>query len=70
MQSGDAQGLTRDTEAADESVAELAEGDQASEAEVIEGVENVGTHPERPVRSHEDQRPAYKNEPPPDPDWK
>jgi len=69
-QSGDAQGLAPDTEAADESVEELAEDDQAYEAEVIEGVEDAGNHPERPVRSHDDQRPAHESELPPDPDWK
>jgi len=69
-QSGDAQGLARDTEAADESVEELAEDDQAYEAGVIEGVEDAGNHPERPVRSHEDQRPSHESELPPDPDWK
>lgn len=69
-QSGDAQGLPADTEASDESVEELAEDDQAYEAEVIEGVEEAGDHPERPVRSHEDRRPAHDSELPPDPDWK
>jgi hypothetical protein len=64
-QSGDAQGLAPDAEAADESVEELAEDDQAYEAEVIEGVEDAGNHPERPVRSHEDQRPAHESELPP-----
>jgi hypothetical protein len=69
-QSGDTQGLTADTEAADESVEELAEEDQAYEAGVIDGVEEAGDHPERPVRSHEDRRPAHESELPPDPDWK
>lgn len=69
-QSGDTQGLAPDTEAADESVEELAEEDQAYEAAIIEGVEDAGDHPERPVRSHEDQRPAHESELPPDPDWK
>jgi hypothetical protein len=69
-QSGDTQGLTAETEAADESVEELAEEDQAYEAEVVEGVEDAGDHPERPVRSHEDRRPATEDELPPDPDWK
>lgn len=69
-QSGDAQGLPLDSEAADESVGELAEDDQAFEAEVVEGVEDAGDHPERPVTSHEDKRPAHESELPPDPDWK
>jgi hypothetical protein len=69
-QSGDAQGLDADTEAADESVQELAEDDQAYEAGVVEGVEDAGDHPERPVRSHEDGRPSRESELPPDPEWK
>lgn len=69
-QSGDIQGLGKDSEAAPESVEELAEDDQAYEAEVVEGVEDAGDHPERPVRSHEDRRPAHESELPPDPDWK
>jgi hypothetical protein len=69
-QSGDTQGLAPDSEAAEESVEELAEEDQAFEAGVIDGVEEAGDHPERPVRSHEDRRPAHESELPPDPDWK
>ena len=69
-QSGDTQGLSTDSEAADESVEELAEDDQAYEAGVVGGVEDAGAHPERPVRSHEDKRPAQESELPPDPDWK
>jgi hypothetical protein len=69
-QSGDIEELPSDGEAADESVEELAEDDQAFEASVIDGVERAGDHPERPVRSHEDKRPALESELPPDPDWK
>ncbi len=69
-QSGDTQGLAPDAEAADESVEELAEEDQAYEAGIIEGVEDAGSHPERPVRSHEDRRPSHEDELPPDADWK
>jgi hypothetical protein len=69
-QSGDAQDLDAGSEAADESVEELAEDDQAYEAGVVEGVEDAGNHPERPVRSHEDRRPAHESQLPPDPDWK
>jgi hypothetical protein len=69
-QSGDTQGLSTDSEAADESVAELAEEGQAFEAEIVEGVEDAEKHAERPVHSHEDQRPAHESELPPDPDWK
>jgi hypothetical protein len=69
-QSGDTQGLPEDSEAAPESVGELAADDQAYEADVVTGVEDAGDHPERPVRSHEDRRPAHESELPPDPDWK
>ena len=54
-QSGDAQGLPRTAEADEESVEELAETDQAYEAEVVEGVEEAGDHPERPVHTREDK---------------
>ena len=69
-QSGDMQGLAPDTEVYDESVEELAEDDQAYEAGVVGGVEDAGNHPERPVRSHQDQRPAYESELQLDPGWK
>jgi hypothetical protein len=54
-QSGDAEGLSQIAEADEESVAELAETDQEYEAEVVEGVEDAGDHPERPVRTREDK---------------
>jgi len=69
-QSGDTQALPPDGEAADESVEELVEDDQPFEASVVDGVERAGDHPERPVRSHEDNRPSLESELPPDPDWK
>lgn len=69
-QSGDAQGLSGDNEADAESVEGLAEDDQAYEAEVVDGVEDAGDHPERPVHSHEDRRPRHESELPPEPDWK
>jgi hypothetical protein len=69
-QSGDTQGLAEISEAAAESVESLAEDDQAYEAEVVDGVEDAGDHPERPVRSREDRRPAHESELPPDPEWK
>jgi len=53
-QSGDTQGLSQIADAADESVEELADTDQAYEAEAIGGVEDAADHPERPVRSSED----------------
>ena len=48
-QSGDVQGLSQRTTAAEESVEELAETDQDYEAEVEIGVEDAADHPERPV---------------------
>jgi len=55
-QSGDDQGLSPIAEADVESVEELAHTDQAYAAEVVEGVEDAGDHPERPVRVREDTR--------------
>jgi hypothetical protein len=54
-QSGDDQGLSQIAEADGESVEELAETDQAYEAEVVEGVEDAGDNPERPVQTREDK---------------
>jgi hypothetical protein len=54
-QSGDAQGLSQIAEADEESVEELAETDQAYEAEAVEGVEDAGDHPGRPVQTREDK---------------
>jgi len=54
-QSGDAQGLSQVAEVDEESVGELAETDRAYEAEAVEGVEDAGNHPERPVRKREDK---------------
>jgi len=56
-QSGDDEGLSQIAEADEESVEELADTDQAFEAEAVEGVEDAGDHPERPVRIREDKRP-------------
>jgi len=50
-QSGDSQGLSDIEEANEESVEELAESDQALEASIVEGVEDAGDHPERPVHT-------------------
>ncbi len=55
-QSGDDQGLSQIAEADVESVEELADTDQAFAAEAVEGVEDAGDHPERPVRVREDKR--------------
>jgi N utilization substance protein A len=57
-QSGDTQGLSPIADDADESVEELADNGQAYEAEAVEGVEDAADHPERPVHTHEDQRPS------------
>ena len=54
-QSGDDQGLSPIAEADVESVEELAETDQAYAAEAVEGVEDAGNHPGRPVRTREDK---------------
>jgi hypothetical protein len=54
-QSGDTQGLSQTADAAGESVEELADTDQAYEAEAVGGVEDAADHPERPVRISEDQ---------------
>jgi hypothetical protein len=51
-QSGDLQQLSQVEDAADESVAELAEEEQSLEAAAIEGVEDAADHPERPVHTH------------------
>ncbi|HEY1939636.1 MAG TPA: hypothetical protein VGJ33_17020 [Candidatus Angelobacter sp.] len=53
-QSGDPQQLSTVEEANEESVEELADTDQAFEAAVVEGVEDAGDHPERPVHTHEE----------------
>ncbi len=54
-QSGDAQGLSQTADADEESVEELAETDQAYEAEAVDGLEDAADHPERPVQTHEDK---------------
>ena len=51
-QSGDSQGLSIVPDANEESVEELADTDQAFEAEVVEGVEDAADHPERPAHTH------------------
>ncbi|HWF91877.1 MAG TPA: hypothetical protein VN684_06315 [Terriglobales bacterium] len=54
-QSGDTQGLSQIADAANVSVEELADTDQAYEAEAISGVEDAADHPERPVHSSENK---------------
>jgi hypothetical protein len=53
-QAGDPQQLSIVEEANEESVEELADSDQAFEASVVDGVEDAGDHPERPVHTHEE----------------
>ncbi len=53
-QSGDPQRLSIVPDAANESVAELADTDQGIEAASVEGVEDAEDHPERPVHTHEE----------------
>ena len=51
-QSGDSQQLSSVAEAADQSVQELADSDQAIEAGIVDGIEDAANHPERPVHTH------------------
>lgn len=51
-QSGDPQRLSIIEDADNESVDELADTDQAIEAERVEGIEDAAEHPERPVHTH------------------
>lgn len=53
-QSGDLQGLSEIEDEDDQSVEELADDDQALEAEAVEGVEDAADHPERPTHTHEE----------------
>ena len=55
-QSGDPQDLSPVEEASEESVEELADTDQAMEAEAVLGSEDAADHPERPVHTHEEYR--------------
>ncbi len=53
-QTGGSQALSSVDDAANESVEELADTDQASEAASVEGSEDAADHPERPVHTHEE----------------
>lgn len=55
-QSGDATGLSNFADANEESVDELAETDQAYEANVVTGVEEAADRPEKEVRTHTGDR--------------
>jgi hypothetical protein len=59
-QSGDTQGLSQIADAAGESVEELADTDQAYEAEAIGGIEDAADHPEEPVRISENHAPSNR----------
>jgi hypothetical protein len=52
-QAGDLQGLSREEDAASESVEELVEEGQAFEADVVNGVENAPDADKGPVRTHD-----------------
>ena len=54
-QSGDDQSLSQIADADEESVGELAETDQAYEAEAVDGLEDAADHPERPLHTREDK---------------
>jgi hypothetical protein len=62
---GEAEGLSDVPDASEESVMELAETDQALEAEAVAGAEDAADHPEKPVRTHLD-RPRADDIPPVD----
>jgi hypothetical protein len=51
-QSGDPQRLSIIEDAANESVGELADTDQALEAARVDGLEDAAEHPERPTHTH------------------
>ena len=51
-QSGDGQRFSSIQDAADASVQELADTDQALEAGIVEGVADAADHPEHPVHTH------------------
>lgn len=53
-QAGDSQGLSPFADATNESVEELADTDQASEAALVEGLEDAADHPARQTHTHEE----------------
>jgi hypothetical protein len=50
-QSGDSQQLSQIADATEESVEELADDGQSSEAMAVEGLEDAADHPERPAHT-------------------
>jgi hypothetical protein len=53
-QTASAFGLSHEAEAAEDSVEDLADTDQAVEAAAVEGVEDAADHPERPTHTHDE----------------
>lgn len=53
-ESGAIEGLSPVPEAGTENVEELADTDQAFEAEAVAGVEDAADHPERPAHTHDE----------------
>jgi len=51
-QSGDAQGLSQDVDAAEQSVRELTAAGQNYEAQILKGIEDATDHPGKPVPDH------------------
>jgi hypothetical protein len=47
-------GLSPEPEAAEDSVEDLSDTDQALEAAAVEGLEDAADHPERPTHTHEE----------------
>jgi hypothetical protein len=64
-QSGDATGLSDSEDANEESVDELAETDQAYEANVVSGVEEAADRPEKEVQTHTGERYRREDDIPP-----
>jgi hypothetical protein len=64
-QSGDSTGLSDLEEANEESVDELAETDQAYEANVVLGVEEAADRPEKEVQTHTGERYRREDDTPP-----
>ena len=53
-QSASSQGLSAEADATEDSVEDLADTSQGTEAAAIEGVEDAADHPERPAHTHEE----------------
>ena len=53
-QSASALGLSKEPDATEDSVGDLSDTDQATEASAVDGVEDAADHPERPTHTHEE----------------